>query len=343
MEKITVVVPIYNVEKYLRKCFDSLLDQTFEEYVIYAVNDGSPDNSKVIIDEYASKYPNKIIAIDKENGGYGSVLQLAISKMKSPYFLICDPDDYLDKNTLSNLYDLASLSDADITIGAKYFIYEGSDDKDYDYAYNREFTTLKPNFVYNHNTKAYDDILFVDPSPHSKLYKTKVAKNISFVNKVGYTDNMLFYLSYLNSNKIIYSDKPYAYYLVDRKGNTMTDVRPKAISAHVSVFKEIVNQHNKERASDMFYYRMFESFKFIVEQVKRVDGSYDDVSLVIDELYTFLEKLIPYKPRIKKEYKKHSNAQIIERMKDMRLLDKKASTTEFNRLKNRLLLKYQDK
>ena len=65
MPKITVVVPIYNVEKYLRKCLESIANQSFDDYDVYMVNDGSPDNSQSIIDEFSNKYPNKFISIIK--------------------------------------------------------------------------------------------------------------------------------------------------------------------------------------------------------------------------------------------------------------------------------------
>ncbi len=341
MKKITIIVPIYNVEKYLRKCFDSLLNQDFKDFVIYAVNDGSLDNSKEIMEEYALNYPDMFKAIYKENGGYGSVLQLAISMCETEYFIICDPDDYLEKDALSHLYNLAVYSDADITIGAKYFIYEDNNDVDYDFAYNTAFTTLKTNTVYNSNTTQYEDILFVDPSPHSKLYKKDVAKDIKFLTKVGYTDNMLFYLSYLNAKKIIYTDKACAYYLVNRKGNTMTDVRVKAIYAHVSVFNEILNQAKSYTPNPMFYYRIFESYKFIIEQVKRVDGDLLEVSEAIDFIYSLIENLLPYSNEILKYYKKHSKSQIIERFKDRMLLDKKYSKKTFRHIKKKLLKKYR--
>ena len=83
MSKVTIIVPIYNVEEYVAKCLDSLLRQTYSDYVIYAVNDGSPKNEQPIIDRYAAAYPEKVVAIRKENGGYGSVLEMAIARLDS--------------------------------------------------------------------------------------------------------------------------------------------------------------------------------------------------------------------------------------------------------------------
>ena len=318
MPKITVIVPIYNVEKYLRKCFDSLLKQDYEDFVVMAVNDGSPDNSQEIIDEYTAKYPEKIKGVKKENGGYGSVLQLAIATCGTPYFLVCDPDDYLADGALSHLADLAAVSGADITIGAKYFIYDGLDQQDYDPAYNTNYCTLKKNNVYNKGAEDFKDLFFVDPSPHSKLYRTEVAKNIKFPFKVSYTDNLLFYISLLNSEKVIYTDKACAYYLVDRPGNTMTDLRPKAIIGHIEVFKTILNQAPAEAIS-MFWYRMFESFKFIQRSCERLTDP-ADYKECLEKCYELVELLMPHKKEVMKEYRHYSEAKIIEQIRDRAIL-----------------------
>ena len=106
MKKVTIVVPIYNVEKYLRDCFESLLNQTSDDYVVLAINDGSPDDCDSIIKEYVQKYPEKIMGIKKKNGGYGSVLQVALKEVKTPYFMVCDPDDTLEKDAVETLLQL---------------------------------------------------------------------------------------------------------------------------------------------------------------------------------------------------------------------------------------------
>ena len=94
MSKVSIIVPIYNVEKYVSKCLDSLTRQTFSDIEILAVSDGSPDNSKEIVLKYAEK-DKRVKFIEKENGGYGSVLETAIARIESEYFMVCDPDDWL--------------------------------------------------------------------------------------------------------------------------------------------------------------------------------------------------------------------------------------------------------
>ena len=85
MARVSIIVPIYNVEKYVEKCLQSLLRQTFKDIEIWAISDGSPDNSIEIIKKY-SKKDKRIKCVEKENGGYGSVLEYAIKKINTEYF-----------------------------------------------------------------------------------------------------------------------------------------------------------------------------------------------------------------------------------------------------------------
>ena len=114
MKKISVIVPVYNVEDYLRKCLDSLVNQDFKDYEIIVVNDGSPDNSWDIILEYEEKYSKIIRAFKKENGGLSSARNFGLEKAKGKYVCFIDSDDYVSLDFLSKLYNKAIEEDADI-------------------------------------------------------------------------------------------------------------------------------------------------------------------------------------------------------------------------------------
>ena len=94
--KVSVIVPVYNVEKYIDKCLDSLVNQTLKDIEIIVVNDGSPDNSQKIIDKYVKKYPNKVKSFIKENGGQGSARNLGMEYAKGEYISFVDSDDWID-------------------------------------------------------------------------------------------------------------------------------------------------------------------------------------------------------------------------------------------------------
>ncbi len=97
------IVPVYNVEKYLARCLESLLNQSFTDFEIIVVNDGSPDNSQRIIDDYAARYPDKIKAFIKENGGLSDARNYGIERASGEYLLFVDSDDYIDLKALENL------------------------------------------------------------------------------------------------------------------------------------------------------------------------------------------------------------------------------------------------
>lgn len=113
--KVSVIVPVYKAEKYLRKCVDSLLAQTFRNFEVILVDDGSPDNSGVICDEYAKKDP-RVRVFHKENGGVSSARQCGLDHARGEYTIHADPDDWVDPNMLEELYAKAKAEDADMVI-----------------------------------------------------------------------------------------------------------------------------------------------------------------------------------------------------------------------------------
>ncbi len=266
MAKVSIIVPIYNVEKYLSKCLDSLINQTFKDIEIWAISDGSPDNSVSIIKEYAKK-DSRVKCIEKENGGYGSVLEYAIQNITTEYFLICDPDDWLAENAIETLYNLAINDDLDLVVGSKYLVYNDDNEEVYDKSME-PFCQVIPNKVYVDNI---GEFAFLHVSPHSKLYKTSVAKDISFPKKVSFTDLLLYILALTNVKKALYTDQALSYYLVDRPGNSMTDVKPRIFDYHITVFNSIVTQLNqKKNTSDLLYTRMYYQFRSICRLYKNV-------------------------------------------------------------------------
>lgn len=118
MKKVSIIVPIYNVEKYLRECLDSLVhqDMPLSEYEIILVNDGSRDKSGVIAKEYASRYES-VSYYEQENQGQAVARNLGMDKAQGEYVMFVDSDDYLMENVLNNIYATAKKADADICVG----------------------------------------------------------------------------------------------------------------------------------------------------------------------------------------------------------------------------------
>ncbi len=114
--KVSVIVPVYNVENYLRECLQSLVDQTLQDIEILVINDGSPDNSQSIIDEFAAAYPEKIRPFVKENGGLSDARNFGLDRAKGAFIAFVDSDDYVALDMMEKLYNAAMEGDADLVI-----------------------------------------------------------------------------------------------------------------------------------------------------------------------------------------------------------------------------------
>lgn len=298
MSKISIVVPIYNVEKYIETCLNSLLNQSFEDFDILAISDGSPDNSMKIVERFAKK-DKRVKAIYKENGGYGSVLEYAISSIKSKYFLVCDPDDWLEKNALEKLYSCAEKFESDLVVADKYDVFTGSDDKVYSKVMHKNYP-VKAN-IKCENKELYN-FSFMILSPHSKLYKTDLARNITFPHNVSHTDAIL-YLIYLNNiSSAVYIDQPFSYYLIDRPGNTATEAAKKNYSlktfnATITVFNSIYEQLKNSPVSSIIV-RLYVECRGLLAHIYKLDNK-KDYNIAYRQVVNLMDKLEPYKDDIK--------------------------------------------
>ncbi|MGE4513601.1 MAG: glycosyltransferase family 2 protein [Chryseobacterium sp.] len=114
--KISIIIPVYNVEQYLAKCLDSVIRQTYQNIEILVVNDGSTDNSAQIITDYARKYPNKIKSFHKENGGLSDARNFGIDRATGDYIGFVDSDDYITPNMYEDMVGLAEKHNAEMVI-----------------------------------------------------------------------------------------------------------------------------------------------------------------------------------------------------------------------------------
>lgn len=126
---VSVIVPVYNVEKYLDECLSSLVNQTLSELEIIVVNDGTKDNSQSIIDYYVKQYPNKVISLIKENGGLGDARNYGIPYAKGEYIGFVDSDDVVHLEMYEKMFNKAKLEDSDLVLCDLEYFYETSSEK----------------------------------------------------------------------------------------------------------------------------------------------------------------------------------------------------------------------
>ncbi|GAA0768001.1 glycosyltransferase [Clostridium subterminale] len=207
MEKISVILPSYNVEKYIGKCIDSLINQSYENIEIIIVNDGSTDRTLEVAKEY-SKVDSRINIINQENKGVSCARNNAIKKSTGSYIIFIDPDDYLHEDFVKSLYDRLVESNSDLTICGH--------TKVYDNLYKTKSKTSKTIFKGDEIFKEY----FIGESTLTvlmcdKIFKSKIIKenNIYCPEEVTSGQDQVFILEYLvYCNSVSTIDNNYYYY-----------------------------------------------------------------------------------------------------------------------------------
>ena len=208
--KVSIIVPVYKVEKYLRRSMDSLVNQTLNEIEIICINDGSPDNSLSILREYEAKEKvKKIVIIDKQNEGVWKGRFDGIRAATGEYITFVDSDDYVTLDYAEKLYNEAKRSGSDISISGFYRV-----DVDTEHIYSTEMTKHEGEVI--ELDKNPEGILSVNTALWNKLYKAEVLKNLKTLeNPPRILDDMMFLLlAYLNTNKITFIKDPLYYYMV---------------------------------------------------------------------------------------------------------------------------------
>lgn len=114
MKSVSVIVPFYNVENYIEKCLETLVNQTLEDIEIIIVNDGSQDRSIDVVKRFLGKYPEKLVYLEKENGGLSDARNYAIPYAKGEYIAFLDSDDYVEKTMYKDMYELAKKENSDM-------------------------------------------------------------------------------------------------------------------------------------------------------------------------------------------------------------------------------------
>lgn len=211
-DTISIIVPIYNAEKHIEKCIDSLINQTKKELEIILINDGSTDKTDELINKYKDK---RIKYFKNKNQGIGKTRNFGIDKATGEYLMFIDSDDYLEKTACEELYRVAKKDKSDLVICDFYKIYE-----------NSTLEEIKlPSFKKTTLKKMPNLLLDVNLSPWNKLYKSSFIKEnkITFVENLKYEDAPFVAMALDKATQISKVDKCLNYYLI--RGNSETTVR----------------------------------------------------------------------------------------------------------------------
>lgn len=279
MKKVSVIIPVYNVENYLRKCLNSLVNQTLKDIEIIVVNDGTLDNSQEIIDEYVKKYPKKVVSVIQENGGQGTARNTGLLHAKGEYIGYVDSDDYVEENMYEELYKKAKEEDSDIVICGN--------------------NVVKENYEFLSKEEVDKEFLLGKMAVWNKIYKKNIIvdNKIQFRSKVWYEDLDFTMKVYFSSKKISYVDKPLYNYLL-REGSTMNNNNIKRNLELIEAFDSLIDYckdkkiYNKVK-DEIEFLCIYHMYIFAITRVLNTNNNYKAKIAIINKFRDYINSNFP--------------------------------------------------
>lgn len=294
--QVSIIMPAYNVEKYLRQCLDSLFSQTLKDIEIIAVNDGSTDNSLQILEEYKSKYPEMMRIYSTENRGVSHARNYGIGKAVGEYILFVDSDDYIEEEMCEKLYKKAIKDKNDIVICGRYNFYE-----------NHQTGQVKQEIIIpemiNRNFNLYEDkyeLAHILPFPWDKLFKRELIEDIEFPLNIRFEDIVFSYEAVVKAKNIGVIYEPLYNYRKTTQGGFLNSFSEQTLDI-VKAFEILTNYMKENNYFDYFHdeleficsrhflYRYISLFK----DEHKGKGKLDIKLEIINRTQDFLKKTFP--------------------------------------------------
>lgn len=242
MTKVSVIVPVYNVEKYLDKCLNSLVNQTLKDIEIIVVNDGTKDNSQKTIDEYAKKYKN-IKAYKKENGGLSSARNYGLKYASGEYIAFVDSDDWIEKDMYEKMYNKAIEKDFDLVVCGLKYVYEDSSKNVY------ASSNIKNDIFTKKCIKK--SMLNIYPAAWNKIFNKRLFNyKVFFKEKVWFEDVEFIYRLYPYINTIGVINEPF--YNYRQREGSITSVFDERLFNYIDNWNGIVQYYKKNSFYDIY-------------------------------------------------------------------------------------------
>ncbi len=287
-KKVSVIVPIYNVEKYLEGAIESIVNQTFKDIEIILVNDGSTDNSQEIIKKYAKK-DKRIIVINKDNGGLGSARNKGLEKASGDFIAFIDSDDWIQTDMIEKMYNKAMEEQLDVVICSYKSIYTNS---------NEIFEI--PSNIINDTIEGKNSRIFNIFSACCKLYKKEflIKNKFQFVEEKRWYEDLPFSVKVLSTtSKIGIINEPLYNYLI-RENSIMNNSNIKKNLDILLAFDDVISYlENKKK------YQLFNSEveylaidNILISGISRIVRSKADLKLkkeVINAFWDYMKKNFP--------------------------------------------------
>ncbi len=295
---VSVIIPVYNVEKYVKRCINSVMNQTYLNLEIILVDDGSTDLSGQICDEYAEK-DSRILCLHKSNGGLSDARNYAIERSHGKYITYIDSDDFVSRYYVEILYKNLIETDADISIGN--FIRVMEKDKIADEPEHNDMIIFDKmgslSALYDNDYKYQFTIAW------GKLYKAEIFSDIRYPKGRNYEDTSIAHLIYDSVTKVVYEDVKLYYYLIRETSITKSErfIKDDAIMAVEDRMDYFAERGYKEllvKSREQYLATLMGVYARIHSDVTDVSGKKRQIYVRVKDVYKTYHKEL-YDKKIK--------------------------------------------
>lgn len=287
MAEISVIIPVYNAEKYLHRCVDSVLNQSYTDFEILLVDDGSPDTCGKICDEYAEK-DSRIFVIHKKNGGLSDARNTGINwfyeQNRSDYITFLDSDDWLHPEYLRVLMNGVTENDVKISVCNYKRVTDETPHENYD---NIEYELTSPeDFLVNHSWQ-YNYACF-------KLYHKSVFHDVRYPLGKNFEDTFTTYKVLHKCEKIAYTDLQLYYYFINEQGITRSPWKPSELVIFDAMQEQM--QFYKEKSLQKAFEKEFQLYvnhhAYQIARIKENKSDFKKHKAILKDIKKNLKKLL---------------------------------------------------
>lgn len=295
MPIISIIIPVYKVEQYLEKCVESVLAQTFHDYELILVDDGSPDQCGEICDRYALS-DSRIKVIHKTNGGLSDARNAALDIITGAYITFIDSDDYVAPNHIESLYESLTRNNADMAIANISSVINGKVHEDFYQPFTSE-TVIEGKSVF--------DTLF-QPCAQAKLYKKSLYQNIHFPVGRLYEDMFIYHDILAQVNRIAMTGMNTYYYLIRKNSILHQDYKYEftdiidALTARIHKLEELGLREMADKNRVFIYSRVAVAFAYLDPTVPKNKKRLREIKKIYNKEYP---KLVKKTYSIKQQYR----------------------------------------
>ena len=292
--KVSVIVPVYNVEKYLRECLDNILNQSLEDIEIICVNDGSTDNSLDILDEY-SKKDSRVKVISQENKGLSGARNTGMKHVTGQYVTFMDSDDYFSEGSLEKLYGICEEKNLDVAIAKLINFDDETNEKAKSDYYEIKF--LKK--IVGDNVFDFSDVgdkmYNIPVTAPGKFYRYDLISDMEFPEGIIFEDNVFFTEVLFRAERIYFHDD----YIYNRRirFDSITNSNFENFTDSIVMFNKVIDVTKRYNHYDEFKYKLFRHkvlniftrFSQVTEEYKQ-----NFFEMIIDEFKVYSKEIKSY-------------------------------------------------